>query len=270
MTSDERFEQAVNNPWALGVFRSFMVEDGLANSVELQSLDAAIAAQERLFATTKRSFWAPTAALSGEVTQFFAEEGAGTEPIAIPGFPGGASFPRADDTDWGLGVSVSLPLFEGGLRFADKRRAIEDLARLRIERQAARERIALAIETAILRIQASYPSIELSDDARKTSIKNFDLVQDSYSLGVVSVIDLIDAQTSALVSSQVAANAVYDFLIDLMEMERAANAFDFFKTPEDREAWFKRLVDYFEENEAMRSAPFCTPEEYLERKGGTQ
>jgi outer membrane protein len=268
MTSDERFSKSVNNPWALAVFSSFMVKEGLANSVEQRALDAAIAAQERLLASAKRSFWAPTAALSGEVTHFLAEEGAGKEPITIPGFPGGASLPRADDTDWGVGVSVSLPLFEGGLRFADKKRAIEELARLRIERQSTRERIALAIETAVLRIQASYPSIDLSSDARKTSLKNLELVQDSYSLGVVSVIDLIDAQTSALVSSQVAANAVYDFLIDLMEMERAANDFDFFKTPDERAAWFNRVEEYFRENEAMRPAPYCTPEEYLERKGG--
>ena len=267
-TSNERFMKSVNNPWALAVFSSFMVKEGLANSVELRGLDAAIAAQERLLASAKRSFWAPTAALSGEVTQFFAEAGAGKDPISIPGFPGGASFPRADDTDWGVGVSVSLPLFEGGLRFADRKRAIEDLARLRIERQATRERIALAIESAVLKMQASGPSILLSQDARKTSLKNLELVQDSYSLGVVSVIDLIDAQTSALVSSQVAANAVYDFLIDLMGLERAASDFDFFKTPEDRDAWFNRLTDYFRENEAMRPAPYCTPEEYLERQGG--
>jgi len=264
LTSDERFRKSVNNPWALAVFRSFMVKEGLANSVELRGLDAAIAAQERLLASTKRSFWAPTAALSGEVTQFLAEQGAGKDPVTTPGL----SFPRADDTNWGLGVSVSLPLFEGGLRFADKKRAIEELARLRIERQATRERIALAIETAVLKMQASGPSIRFSEDARKASLKNLELVQDSYSLGVVSVIDLIDAQTSALVSSQVAANAIYDFLLDLMEMERAANDFDFFKTPEDRDAWFDRLVEYFRKNEGMGRSLYCTPEEYLKRKGG--
>ena len=119
-------------------------------------------------------------------------------------------------------------------------------------------------------MQASYPSIRFSQDARKASLKNLELVQDSYSLGVVSVIDLIDAQTSALVSSQVAANAVYDFLIDLMEMERAANDFDFFKTPEDRAAWFDRLAEYFRKNEGMGRSLYCTPEEYLERNGGKQ
>ena len=269
ITSAKGFLEYLNNPWVLGVFRSFMVKEGLANSVELRGLDAAIVAQERLLASTKRSFWAPTAALSGEVTQFLAEGGSGKDPITIPGFPGGAAFPRADDTDWGVGVSVSLPLFEGGARFADKKRAIEELARLRIERQATRERIALAIETAVLKMQASGPSIRLSRDARETSLKNLDLVQDSYSLGVVSVIDLIDAQTSALVSSQVAANAVYNFLIDLMEMERAANDFDFFRTQEQRDAWLERLEEFLKENEAMRYQPYCAPDQNLERRGAT-
>jgi outer membrane protein TolC len=269
ITSDERFREYLNNPWALGVLRSFMVKEGLANSVELRGLDAAIAAQERLLSSANRSFWAPTAALSGEVTQLLAEGGAGTDSITIPGFPAGAGFPEADDTDWGVGLRVSLPLYEGGARFADRKRAIEELARLQIERQATRERIALAIETAVLKMQASGPSIDLSREARETSLKNLDLVTDSYSLGVVSVIDLIDAQTSALVSSQVAANAVYDFLIDLMEMQRAANAFDFFRTQEQRDAWLRKLEKYLQENEAIQRQPYCAPDEALGRRGVT-
>lgn len=165
-------------------------------------------------------------------------------------------------------VSVSLcPSSKGGGRFADRKRAIEELARLRIERQATRERIALAIETAVLKMQASGPSIDLSRNARETALKNLDLVTDSYSLGVVSVIDLIDAQASALVSSQVAANAVYNFLIDLMELERAANHFDFFRTQEQRDAWLERLEKYLQENEAMRNQPYCAPDQNLERRG---
>lgn len=267
LTSDERLRKYVSNPWALAVFRSFVVMEGLENSVELRRLDAAIAAQERQRVAAKRSFWVPTAVLSGEVTRFLAEEGAGKDPPTIPGFPGSGVFPEKDETDWGLGVRVSLPLFEGGSRFADRERAIEELARLRIERQATRERIALRIETAVLGMQSSAPGIELSLDAREASLKNLDLVTDSYSRGVVSIIDLIDAQTSALVSAQVAANTVYDFMIDLMEMERAANDFDFFRTQEERDAWFDRLDKYYRENEAMRYQPYCTPEEYLERSG---
>ena len=39
--------------------------------------------------------------------------------------------------------------------------------------------------------------------------------------GVLSIIDLLDAQSAALVAEQSAANATYQFLLDLMEAERA-------------------------------------------------
>ena len=44
---------------------------------------------------------------------------------------------------------------------------------------------------------------------------------------------------------QIAANAVYDYLIDLMEAQRAASNFQFFKSEAEREAWFKRLDAFF-------------------------
>ncbi len=47
-----------------------------------------------------------------------------------------------------------------------------------------------------------------------------------------------------------AANAVYDFLIDLMEVQRAAGGFDFFRTAEEREDFFQRL-DAFMAAEGM-------------------
>jgi hypothetical protein len=43
----------------------------------------------------------------------------------------------------------------------------------------------------------------------------------------------------------VAANAVYDFLIDLMEVQRAAVNFDFFLSAEGRADWFRRLARFF-------------------------
>ncbi len=57
---------------------------------------------------------------------------------------------------------------------------------------------------------------------------------------------MLDAQYAALVTDQVAANAVYDFLIDLMEVERAYGHFNFFSTDEKRRAFFDRANAYFE------------------------
>jgi RND family efflux transporter MFP subunit len=71
------------------------------------------------------------------------------------------------------------------------------------------------------------------------------LVTDAYARGVLSIFDLLDAQNAALVADQLAANAVYDFLSDMLEAERAAGAFSLLMTPDEREAWLQRLAGYF-------------------------
>ena len=43
-----------------------------------------------------------------------------------------------------------------------------------------------------------------------------------------------------------ATDAVYDFFVDLMRVQRASNRFDFFTTQLDRAEWGKRLGGFFE------------------------
>lgn len=242
-TSDERLGRYVDNPWVLRIFRDFMVAEGLESSVELRRLDAAVQAQRRALASANRAFYAPDAAIVGDVTQVLGEGGEGKDAPTIPG-TGGITLPKKDDTDWSVGVRVSLPLLEGGGRFAERRRAMEEMERLRLQRAATRERIEQRIRSAVLKTQASSPSIELSRDAADAARKTLDLVQDSYGRGVVSILDLLDAQNNAVIAEQVASNAVYDFLIDVMDLQRAANRFDFFTSAEARDAWFERLDAY--------------------------
>jgi outer membrane protein TolC len=59
-------------------------------------------------------------------------------------------------------------------------------------------------------------------------------VQDAYRWGTVDVLDLLDAQNAALVADQVAANAVYDFLVDYMNIERAMGRFELMLGTQER------------------------------------
>jgi hypothetical protein len=70
-------------------------------------------------------------------------------------------------------------------------------------------------------------------------------VADQYGRGLVSIVDLLDAQNSSLRADQAAENAVYDFLIDWMDVERASGRFDFLMTPGQREEYFQRLAEFF-------------------------
>jgi hypothetical protein len=63
--------------------------------------------------------------------------------------------------------------------------------------------------------------------------------------GVVSIVDLLDAQNTSLLADEDAENAVYTFLIDLMRVQRSVGRFDFFMTAEQREKWFHDIDVFF-------------------------
>ncbi|UCE19176.1 MAG: TolC family protein, partial [Gemmatimonadota bacterium] len=109
LSAEERLIRYLGDPQSFRVFRAFAVEEGFLNSPELLSLDAAIAAQQRVVSSATNSFWAPTVALQGEVDHIFSRSGVGSESglSLIP------SLPERDDTDWSVGLNVSFPLFEG-------------------------------------------------------------------------------------------------------------------------------------------------------------
>lgn len=239
-TSDPRLAQMVSTPWHLETFRDFLVAEGLAASVELRRAEAAVAAAARRLDSARRAWWAPTVGVRAEVSRTLAEGGAGRQGPSIPGI-GSGLVPQADDTDWSVGFRASIPLFEGGARLAEQEQAAQELRRLETQKDALLDRLEQRIQSALLRTEASFPSIGLSRSASEAARRNLELVTDAYSRGVVSILDLLDAQNASLVADQVAANSVYDFLLDLMELQRATNRFDFFLRPEDREAWFERL-----------------------------
>ncbi len=251
--SDTRLFTYIDNPRDYGIFRDFMVREGLNAAPELRRIDAAIAAQERTYLSARRAFWSPDLALQGEITRIFSEDGAGSDGSALGSLPGSVS--QADDTDWNVALSLTFPFFTGGAKDAERVRAWEELSRQRLDRRSTVEKIEERIRSALHLTSASYPSITLSRSAAETARKNLELVTDSYSRGVVSIIDLIDAQNAALVADQGAANAVYDFLIDLMNVQRAIGRFDFFASAEERQAWFERLETYFREAKTAGTKP---------------
>ena len=243
VTGFGRLGPYVDNAASFSLFKDFSVAEGLANSPELVAIDAAISAQQRVLLAARRSFWAPDVVLFGEAERRISRQGAGSESSAAPGFP-----EPMDRNDWSVGLQVSLPFYVGGLRAAEARQSAEQLDALRLEREALAQVVDLRIRRALYDLSASFPSIELLQEATEAARKNLELVTDSYARGVVSIIDLLDAKNAALVAGGFAANAEYDFLIDLMQLQRGTNNFDFFRSEEERTAWFDRLEAFFVEN----------------------
>ena len=246
---DRRLMQFMNNPMQLQILRDFLVAEGLDASPELRQFEATIAAQERSITLAKREFWVPTITAAGDLTERLYKGGEGSDRQFGP-----IIFPERDDTDWTAGVQATLPLYTGGGRRATLTRTQAELAQLRHDRDNTANRIENRILNAVHLIRASYPGIRLSMDAADAAQRNLTLVTDSYVRGIKSIIDLIDAQNQALVANQQAANAVYDFLIDLMAVQRSTGSFFLFAPEEERDEWIERLNLYMrnEESQANR------------------
>jgi len=235
MSTEGVYFKYLGNKRSFKIFRVFLVQEGLNASPELAQLDAAIASQERALRSANRGLLLPTLAVQGKVSHTFDRAGAGSERSP--------DMPEVDDIEWSIGLSASFPLFEGGSKFAVLRKARETLAQLRLERQALAERIEQRVRSAAHIVGASYAGIGQTLEAAEAANKSLDVVRDAYSRGVVSVVDLLDAQNAALVSDLGTADAFYTFLIDLVAVGRAIGQFGF--TAEERDAFFERADAYF-------------------------
>lgn len=237
------------------LLRGYLVAEAMEVSPELRQLDAAIAAQKRHLKSQGLQYYAPTIALQGGVEKVFEERGAGTDVEMDPrgllqDYPGVAGLFQepADDLDWQVGLSITLPLFKGGSRYANHHKARRELDRLESQRAAVAEKIEQSLRSELHLSGASYASIRLTRDAAEAASKTLTVVTDAYARGAVSILDLLDAQNAARSTEEAAAIAVYKFLSDYMNVQRAVGRFDVFIADDDRREMIDRLERYILDN----------------------
>lgn len=242
LVSEPRLLDYLSTPARFAAFRDFTVREGLAAAPELQALDARIQAESRQQGAATRSFFLPTVTLEGGASSIVGRGGAGSDAPALGGLP----VSRAPDETWSLRLKASLPLFTGFGRTARAAEARSEVARLRLEREATAVRVGLQVRSALQLAGASWASIAQAREAAVAARKHLDVVTDAYGRGTVSILALLDAQQASLSANEAAAGAVYTFLSDLMKAQRAAGAFDFFRSPEESAGYFARLDAFYQ------------------------
>lgn len=236
---DGALGESLADPWSFRLFRDFMVEEGLQRSPELKEIDQAILAAKAAVTLARRDFWSPDLSLVGEAAKRLAESGAGSDGLSLP-----LGFASPDDTEWSVALSASIPLYAGGARSAEHERTRQTLRSLEQRREAVREQVDQRVRAALLDALSSASGIRLSAEAASAAKKNLELVRDAYSQGVISILGLLDAQNASIVADQVASNAVFDFLRDMAEVDRATSNFDFLRSQTDRSERDARLEEY--------------------------
>ncbi len=218
----------IDNQRAADAMGTIFLAEGLANAPELRMIAASVAAAERQVRSSRRSRWSPELNLSGQVGRVLGEHGR-----AIGSAEG--------RNDWQVTLNLSLPLYLGGRRQSDIDRGVATLRQLKLQRQAEQQRIEQDIRFGLHAVQASYAAIDLAARAADAARENFALIQASYSGGTMPIMGFLDARDVFLNADRAATDAVYDFLIDLMRLQRASGAFDFFLDAASMDAMAERI-----------------------------
>lgn len=233
----EDFDNLVNNPRRFGWFSQFSISRGLEISPALSEIDFQLKALERDITAKRRQFWLPQFSFQGQYLDSISASGRGS----------GSVFDTAND--WNVSLNASLPLFTGRTRRANLDRARVQKRQLELLRQDTALRIEQSIRSALHAAQSSYINIELSRDGATASRKNLDLVSEAYRQGTLSILDLLDAQNQSLQADLNASNAVFNFLLDIMNYQRAISAFDFLLPENEQEAVKESLFNFVEQKE---------------------
>ncbi len=192
--------------------RDLLVAIGLARSPELAQIDAAIAASERLLTANHRAFWVPSLSAAAGVDHLAASSS------------GSSNF---DKTEWGVGATLMFPLLQGGAKFARLRQTGEALTGLRVQRRATGQSVDQGIRAAFATATGAYHSVATARRQEAAAQRNFVLVDESYVLGVASILSLLDAQAQLLSANLAVANSIYAFLEAVIDAEKQLALFPF-------------------------------------------
>jgi outer membrane protein len=205
---------------------AFIQEAAIANSPELAGFDQALEAQGIQLKQRRRAYYVPSVGLStgyGRNTQ------------------GADSIQTTYGNEWSMGVNLNLPLFEGNRRKAEADRQEALIRQLSAQRDLALQLIEQQALSNMNLLRADHANLRLSRRAQAAAQRNYDSVVEKYSNGSATILDSLDAQSGLLQQRQQSASAAYDYLIDVVALQRAISWFEAEQTPAERAKWAERI-----------------------------
>ena len=220
-------------------FIKFLVEQAKINAPELKSLAYNLEVTERSIELYGKGRYYPTVALQGQYNRTFSRHGAGSD--AAPG----ASLL---DDNYNLGANVSIPIFNQNLNNINQQTAIIQKDQLNINKANTELAIAANVRFNVFNIITQISNIELSKISEITAEESLDLTQTAYSSGSVNIIQLIDAQNNYLNAQLARTNAVYNYLINALQLERSLGYYFLLNSEADNDQFKQRFLTFLNNN----------------------
>jgi outer membrane protein TolC len=125
------------------------------------------------------------------------------------------------DDDGSVGVTLTLPLFEGGRISAKVREELSALAASQERLRKLNLQIRQEVETAILDVDSSSERVKATEKAIEQARESLRIETLKYNLGAGTITDVLDAQTALLVTETNYYRALADFRTALARLKLA-------------------------------------------------
>ena len=231
-----RMRQLLDDPKLRDYFVSFLVEEAKNNAPELKSLDYDIAAIGRQIKLNAGGRLLPTLGLQGQYSSNFNQWGLGVNPNR----PG---------KNYNVGLSLSIPIVDQNRKNINRQIAIIQQDQLDINKSNSQLAIETNVNNAVLAIINEVSNIELSTVSETAAKEGLELTQTSYSNGAVTVVQLIDAQNNDLIASLSRFNAVYNYLLSSLRLQRFIGYYFLMHTQTENDAFIQKFTIFLEEND---------------------
>lgn len=220
--SEGPLADVVKTPESLRVVSDFLVAESQRLNPNKQALMENINAADRQLTQNKRLLYMPTVALQAQTSQVLSRGGVGSTLDASAMALG---VRELQDNSWFAGISLSLPLFDGFGRKVAIQQAKVGLDQLDDAQTLLDQNLELSVRAGVLNVLSTSTNIRFSQSAAVSAHKNFELVQENYKQGQVTITQLIDAQQTALQAKLGAAFSIYEYIQARLQLEFNVGAF---------------------------------------------
>ncbi len=231
----EQLVSLLDDPSLREPFVDFLVEEAYKNAPELRSLDFNLRATERNVKLNSYGRLLPTLALQGQYNRTFSRSGAGS--VAPVGFP-------QVDGNYNVGLSLSIPIINQNLTNINRQTAIIQKEQLEINKENTSLAISANVRSGVYNLVNQLSNIQLSKVSEQTAEEALDLTRTSYSSGAVNIVQLLDAQNNYLNAQLARTTAIYNFLINAIQLERFMGYYFLLNTDAKNNEFRQRFFDY--------------------------
>ncbi len=217
MTSDKTMVSYFLEQKKFAQFQAYLVKTARTHMPSIQQYDAIEKARTLLVSSNENAFFLPNVAVEGGIRQHFLEttnEFRDNDESLDRALP-----PYADKTDWQVGFFIRFPLYQGGAKSAELEASKAALLVAESQRANLLNEVERNVRDSLYQAKASFLSIKLAELASVSSKKNLALIKSVYAQGSIGIVDLLDAQHTALRAALQENSTRYEFMHDLLVLQ---------------------------------------------------